>query len=296
MKKLACFMFLFITGISFSQLKSVIIDSETKESIPFVNIWINNENIGTSSNEKGEFQLKIKAPKIIVLSAIGYKTKKISSDSIKRNIELTPQLTKLDEVIITSKKKNKKLTIGKFRRSKINFYFSCGKVPWITARYFPYKEKYDNTPFLSKIRILTNSQVKDAKFNIRLYDVNEKGEPEGYIYNENILAFAKRGKKVTEINVSDLNIKFPKKGFFIAIEWLIIDSNKHTYKYSYKNSKKKHIATSYEPNIGTLPSDTDKNSWIFSQGKWKKTWRNKGAIKKYKDKYNLIAIELSLTN
>jgi len=60
--------------------------------------------------------------------------------------------------------------------------------------------------------------------------------------------------------------------------------------------KKKLRPISFEPSIGTVPAETAKNSWIFSSGKWRKVWKNKGPIKRYKNKYNLIAIELALTN
>jgi len=49
--------------------------------------------------------------------------------------------------------------------------------------------------------------------------------------------------------------------------------------------------------IGTLPAETDENSWVFYQGKWKRVWRNRDErFEKYKDKYSLVAIELTLTN
>jgi hypothetical protein len=68
------------------------------------------------------------------------------------------------------------------------------------------------------------------------------------------------------------------------------------------DSKKKLKGISYEPSIGTVPSETDENSWIFNQGKWRRIWQNKDPnkkirySKKYRNKYSLIAIELSLTN
>lgn len=63
-----------------------------------------------------------------------------------------------------------------------------------------------------------------------------------------------------------------------------------------KDSKKKLLGISYEPSIGTIPSETDENSWIFNQGKWRKVWKNNSPIKSYKYKYGLLAIELVLTN
>jgi hypothetical protein len=296
MKKLLAITFLLISNLSFSQLKSVIINSDTKEKIPYVNIWVENENIGTTSNEKGEFKLEINSTKIILFSAIGFETKKISSELINNILELKPIVTELDEIVI-SKKLSQKLIIGKFKKSKINNYFGCGIKPWITARFFKYTEEYERTPFLEEIRILTKSDVKNSKFNIRFYSVNEKGEPENYRYNENIIGIAKKGKKIIEIDVSKLDIEFPEKGFFIAIEWLIIENNKYEYKYTMEGSRKKLEGISYEPAIGTVPAETDENSWTFNQGKWKKIWKNNGgSLKRYKDKYSLLAIELTLTN
>lgn len=108
MKKLFTTTLFLISTLSFCQLKSVIINSKTKEKIPYVNIWIKNKNIGTTSNEKGELKLKTDNSKIIIFSAIGFETKKIPSDSIKNIVQLKPVMTELDEVIIKSKRSTKK--------------------------------------------------------------------------------------------------------------------------------------------------------------------------------------------
>jgi hypothetical protein len=153
MKKLLSITILVISNLCFGQLKSVIIDSETKEKISYVNIWVENENSGATSNEKGEFELEVDSPKIILFSAIGFETRKISSDSIKNILELKPLITELNEVVIKYKKQTKKIVIGKFKKSKINNYFACGKTPWISARYFKFQEGYNGTLFLNKIRV-----------------------------------------------------------------------------------------------------------------------------------------------
>uniref|UniRef100_UPI003564D76A carboxypeptidase-like regulatory domain-containing protein n=1 Tax=Lutibacter sp. TaxID=1925666 RepID=UPI003564D76A len=120
MKKLLAITFLLISNSGFSQLKAIIINSETKEKIPYVNIWVENENIETTSNEKGEFKLEINSTKIIIFSAIGFETKKISSDLIKETLELKPITTELNEVIINSKKLTQELILGEFQKSKVN--------------------------------------------------------------------------------------------------------------------------------------------------------------------------------
>ncbi|SHJ19342.1 CarboxypepD_reg-like domain-containing protein [Mesonia phycicola] len=302
MKKLPFLLILLISNFTFSQIQSVIVNNNTKEVIPYVNIWVENEDIGTTSNNNGEFELNINNSKTIIFSAIGFETKKIISDSIKSVITLNPTVTQLEEVIIQNKLETKEISIGKFKKSKIDFYYSTGKKPWIVARFFKYQEAYKNTPFLNKINVLTNSDIDNAKFNIRLYSIDSNGEPDEYIYQENIIGTAEKGKNITEVDVSNLNIQFPKEGFFVAIEWLIVDANKRTYEYNMYNSDEKRIGYSYEPSIGTIPSETNEDNWIFHFGKWRKREKNISTPKKinyskrYRDKYNSIAVELILTN
>jgi len=139
MKNLLLILFLLVTNLCMGQLKSVIINSETKGTIPYVNIWIEGENIGTTSNENGAFELKVNGSKIIIFSAIGFETKKILSDSIEDVLELKPQVTLLDEVVVRSKRENEKLVIGKFNKSEVKYYFSSGSKPWIIAKYFQFE-------------------------------------------------------------------------------------------------------------------------------------------------------------
>lgn len=143
---------------------------------------------------------------------------------------------------------------------------------------------------MKSIKVLTKSDVKDAQFNIRFYEVDDKGEPGDYLYSKNSPGVARKGKKITEIDLSDLNLQFPKKGFFIAVEWLIIEQNKHDFTYTQKGSRKKLKGLSFEPSFGADSPDKAQNSWIFTQGKWRQLKGNT------LNTQNLIAIELSLNN
>ena len=291
---------LLLTSTSlFSQINGVVIDSLTKEKIPYVNIWVENENEGTTSNENGEFLIEnLDNQKNLVFSAIGYETKHIDIKTIQKTIELNPKIYELKEVNISPKQENIETIIGEFSKSEIYQYFGCGKLPWIVTRFFPFEEIFNQTPYIKKIRLLTRSEVKDSRFNVRLYSVNESGEPGNYIYDENIIGIAKKGKKNTEIDISYLNFRVPEKGFFIAIEWFIIEQNKYHYDYSMLGSKERLKGISYEPNIGTVPRDKDENSWFYVKGKWGKVQKNNSSLIKdeYKDKYSMLAIELTLTN
>jgi hypothetical protein len=130
-----------------------------------------------------------------------------------------------------------------------------------------------------------------------LYHVDDNGEPERFVYDKNIIGIAKKGNQLTEIDLSEFTIEFPERGFFVAIEWLIVDENKFEYTATMQGSKKELNRISYEPAIGTIPSETDQNSWIFSGGDWKKVWINGSEVSsRYNEKYSLLAIELTLIN
>jgi hypothetical protein len=288
---------LIISQTGFSQLKSVVIDSVSNEKIPYVNIWIQNKNFGTTSNFNGEFQLSCNNSDTIIFSAIGYERKKICSDSIPKIICLIPIIVELKEVLVLGYKEKLYLKIGEFKKSKIHNFFACGINPWIVARYFPNDTSYTKTKYLNKLRFLTKSHLDNSKFYVRLYKATEGGEPGDFLFNEPIMGIAKKGKHITELDLSDLNLKFPEHGLFIAIEWLIIEENKYEFNYSEDGSNKKNFGVSYDPQIGVIPAETSENSWIYVQGKWIEIIQNdSNSMKNYREKYNLMSIELELRN
>ena len=281
---------------AFGQIRATVKDSVTLLPVPYVNIWVEGENTGTTANEQGYFSLQA-SPNSgnIIFSSIGYHTKRVSVQALKGEVLLNPVIVPLDEVIVKPPK-NKKLTIAKFRKAGINYYFACNKEPWITARFFKYDPSYSATPYLKGISLLTNGHVAHSTFNIRIYAVDKTGKPGEYLCAQNILAVARKGKHLTRVDLSDRHIRFPQNGLFIALEWFITDENRYDYSYTVLGSSEKLSGTSYEPHFGTIPADTDENSWIYRKGGWERIWKNNGTVEKYKDKYNLLAIELDLSN
>ncbi|MFK7812106.1 MAG: carboxypeptidase-like regulatory domain-containing protein [Maribacter sp.] len=280
-----------------SQITGKVINEETKEPIPYVNIWVQGEDMGTTSAENGNFVLDINSDNLsLVFSAIGFETKSISVSENLENITLQPKFTELQEVIVSASKENKETIVGKFKRSKISRFFGASNQPKIWARHFPYRSEYDETSFLKFIKIFTISNDADCKFNIRFYSVKDDGSPGEFFYGKNIIATAKKGNKITEVNISDLNISFPVAGLFVAFEWLIVEENK--YEYTYKEGGKKFNDFGYNPSLGTISVETNANGWMFFQGKWQKVEKNYFSEDKGKGKeiYSVLAIELTLSN
>jgi len=294
------FVLILSSQIIFAQLKGLVLDSVSNEAIPYVNIWVQNADIGTSSDINGKFILTdIEADKVLIFSAVGYKTKRIIYKPALHIVKLQQDTVELSEVIIKSKQKHKELKIGKFNKSKISFYYGCNGTPWMHARFFAYEPVYIETPYLKNITILTNSQIKNAKFIVRLYTQAENGKPDKYLYNKPIIGNAKKGNKRTKIDLSEFKISFPKKGIFISVEWLIIEENKYAYKYTMgRHSKKKHDGIAYQPSFGNIIIETNKNAWIFNKGRWDKPKKFKTIHfnNKYTNKFPVLACELTLTN
>ena len=68
-------LFLFVSQFAFTQIRGVVKDSISGEPIPFVNIWVENETIGTTSEADGTFFLQASKYKNIVISVLGYEIK-----------------------------------------------------------------------------------------------------------------------------------------------------------------------------------------------------------------------------
>lgn len=274
--------------MNYCQKKALVVDSISNKPLEFVNVWVKGENIGTTTDYKGRFEIKnLKDNVFLNFSKVGYEEKKIHIDSIDYNVCLKPKVLKLKEVTVRANLKKETLKLGKLRKSKINDYFVSTSAPLIVARYIKNKSKNSDLKFIKSIKIITKSKIDNAKFNLRLYEGIENKEPTKYLYNKDIISFAKKGKSYTEIDISHLNIKFPKNGIFVAIEWLVIEENGYDFKFEFKN--KSYNKKIFYPKIGALKSDENDNSWIFTKGKWEKIIKN-DTIYKY------VPMELILTN
>lgn len=289
--KLLVFLLFTISTLS-AQISGTVKDSTTGKPIPYVNIWVENENIGTTSNENGFFNLALNDNKNIVFSALGYETKTISSLEVK-NVLLHPKIYQLEEVIVENLKRIKELEIGDAK--KIQHTHLSGDKPWIYGKLFSFKEKYIETPYIKQITFFSKSEIKEAKIKIRIYEMNDS-IPSNDLLHEELIVSVKKGMKKNTIDVSKHKIKFSEKGIVVGLEWLIIDENKYIFEYKIDKSKSKNEQINYAPSLVINYSKTE-NSFRYSGGKWIKNKifkSNNGKI--WDNKVLTPAINLTLTN
>jgi regulatory protein YycH of two-component signal transduction system YycFG len=297
MNTIKSILFLF-SQLAFSQINGIVKDSITGKPISYVNIWVENENIGTTSEIDGKFSFNAISNKKLVFSALGYQTKSIE---VKENeIFLKPIVYELKEVVVTQKKNDRKIKLGSYKKGKINLYYGAGIKPTILAKKVEFNDEIKKHPFLKEIKFLSNCHIDKAKIILRFFEIDSDGKPGQDYLNENILLEIDKGKNNNHVNLQNYNIKIPENGLFIAFEWMIIDENKYVYEYttSDDNHKVKHKnGLNYQPSIGVSPSE-NQTSWTFTNGKWfpREKYRNDGILKYYEEKYGELAVEMTFTN
>lgn len=294
--------FLFLTFSLSAQIRGVVKDSITGEPIPFVNIWVENEMIGTTSESNGSFSLDIKEEKMLVFSALGYEVKKASSKS--EVILLKSKVFELKEVVIEQPKFNKEIEVGNYETS--GFRIGLGNIN--SAVYFkPYDEMITH-PFLKKIKFLTKSDIEKAKIRIKILSINADNSPGESLIDEEIIVSVKKGKNKNTIDLSGYRFKIPLNGFFISFEKLLIEENKYYTEHTYKDHQGNKItqkSMSIEPELCFIPIEYDIIWQSTINGNWTKSKKHilkdpksyeNLLMRKYHDKYLAPSMTITLTN
>lgn len=237
---------------AYSQVKGIVINKSTGKPVSFTNIWVENENIGVTSEEDGTFLIDKSGleNKYLILTCVGYeKTRVLISEKFLK-IEMLPKVNELKEVVISpsgGKRSQLLPDIGSYYANE----------PWIVARFFPYKEEYDAKPYINKISYLTSCIGKTGKYRIRIFGVNDRGEPGADLITDQLIYDSKTGTNKITIDLEKYRLKIPPSGFFIGFEWL-----------STRENKRQKISI-----WGFILKDTSQN-WGYISGRWRQTRTN----------------------
>lgn len=219
--------FLVVSQFALSQIKGVVKDSISGQPIPYVNIWFENETIGTTSEIDGSFVLATSSDKNIVFSILGYNKKTLKANQIK-TVLLNPTIFDLKEMVILNKKETKQVEIGIIKNSTFQAFDNGPKVE---AKFFPYEKAYSKTRFIKEVTIFTDSRIDKATIKLHFYKVNENGAPGEELLTKDYIVSLQKGVIKHKFNLSNLDLEFPKNGLFVAYEKLLIEQNKQGTKY-----------------------------------------------------------------
>ena len=283
-------LFLLVSFSISAQIKGIVVDQKDNP-IPYVNIWVENENIGTSSQENGTFTITIPKDKTVVFSAVGFETQKIKIPENGKVI-LKEAIINLAEVFIEKIRQTKEIEIGDMQ--KIHHSQLSGDKPWIYAKLFTYVEKYNETPFIKSIVFYSDSKIKGAKLKIRLFKLQDS-LPTDDLIDEDIIVNVKKGMRKNTIDISTHKLKIPKNGVVIGLEWLIIPEN--FYEFTYRDQNKKKISLpNYAPTL-VVNYFEERRGFQYWKGKWYWQHNIKTANNRpWDNKVMTPAINLILTN
>ena len=285
------YLFFLLFSLSFfAQTKGVVVD-ESGKPIPYVNIWVENENIGTTSEENGEFSIAASANKNLIFSILGFEKRIIKASEVS-NVKLKAISFQLDEVVIARRFETKKIEIGQINNSPFEA-FDNG--PRIDVKFFPYETSYKRTRFIKKVSILTDSRIDNATVKIHFYKVDSNGFPGDELLTKDFIVTLQKGVVRNGFDLTDLNLKMPKTGIFIGFEKLIIAKNKLEKTIVNSNTGKETIQILYYPFV--LYNYVERDFlFTFSGGKWNRQTGEKSAGSTNKIKAYEPAINLVLTN
>jgi hypothetical protein len=261
---------LIILSICFNtnaQIIGSIIDSVTQIKISYANIWIDGEEIGTSSDINGDFYLEGNhLNKTLIVSAIGFNTRKVIIDTANLNILLTPITYPIPDAIIKVPKGDNEITICTYKKSKITNY-TAPNSPQIYAKYINCQDSSDIF-YLKSIRFETLSKIK-SKVNMRFLEVGTDGKPGDDLLAKNMIIDIKKGRRtITVKNLIESLIKVNKAGLFVAIEFLTIPENKYGFKVKDEKTNESQILHVFMPLLGSNKCSPGSQDLVYRQGDW----------------------------
>lgn len=229
MKKAPILFFLFVAYKIQSQfITAKVLDEETRQPLPFVNIGLLNKNLGTVSNEYGDFTLKLN-PEFLLdtlrFSIIGYGKKDfvvqdyLAHEKTENIILLKEEALLLEEVTLLRKKNKKykrkilgnktesKTLVGGFTSNdlgnEIGFICRIRKSPTFVEAF--------------NLSIAKNTYGR-VRFRLNFYSLNQ-GMPNENLLDETIMIETniESGKVSLDLKAHDIVMD---DDFLVSIEWI----------------------------------------------------------------------------
>jgi len=199
------------------------------DPVPYTNIGVINENVGTTADSVGRFTLAV-PPELrqrqITFSALGFEARSIPVSHLRaeadKPILLLEKKTSLGEVVITGGKKLGSKVLGKTSPGSGGAYVhGQGTGAEIARRINP--GRFPVTIDQVSLYIHKNAQPS-FQLRVRLYSVDEKtGLPGTDLLNENIFLHSTAPSGWVALDLTPYSIRTAQP-FFVAFEWLTPDS------------------------------------------------------------------------
>ena len=216
----------YVSGFGQTELIGQVIDALTEEPIPYVNIGLVDENIGTVSDEQGYFQLEIDplqySQSNLRFSMIGFESKTyVLQEYLQKElliIPLTEESTELEEVVVSPKRTQfeTKILGNKTTTKFIYAAFTTNKL----GNEMGFVVRQRKRPMiLKKFNIsLVENDYGFIRFRLNFYSV-ENGLPTSTLLKENIIIETDATSGIVSKDLAPYEIVIDED-FFVSIEWI----------------------------------------------------------------------------
>ena len=88
--------------VSNAQITATVKNPTDQKPIAYVNIWVENENIGVTADENGKFTIVAPANSKLIFNALGYDNKTMEASKIDEIVYLIPKVfeSHIDRILI----------------------------------------------------------------------------------------------------------------------------------------------------------------------------------------------------
>ncbi len=215
-------------------LKGHIQDAKTNDGLAYVNIGILNKDLGTVTNKKGDFELFLNESHIkdtLRISMVGFAPKIMLVKNILNckegfKIEMTEQISELNEVVVTAKKWKYK-TLGNKTKSK---FLGTGFAYDMLGSEMGIRINARKQPALARafnFNISHNKLNAKVIFRLNLYKIRG-GKPSENILEESILIHIEAGQTgqiSTDLKKYDIVLT---DDVVATLEWVEVDGEVKT--------------------------------------------------------------------
>ncbi len=233
------------------------------QPISLANIWVMDGSDGATTDSLGMFTISSALAKdTLVINASGYHLLKEEAEKTSTVVLQAYEIPQPALLVLPEKSFHHTIGNAHFE----NMYFTPGNVPYMYGRFFENNDEIKTVQYIDKVIIYTKSAVAAATIKVRFLRMNEYGCPSDDLLLEPIIVDIKRGTKKNLVQVLKHNIKVPKNGVFVAVEWLITENNQFKPNNFLKNDE---LFQDYRYQPDVMNNKVEKtSSFRYMYGEW----------------------------
>ncbi|HQQ98825.1 MAG TPA: carboxypeptidase-like regulatory domain-containing protein [Cyclobacteriaceae bacterium] len=202
-----------------------VLDAETGEAVPFVNIGLFELNVGTLSDEDGSFELTVPAghsQDSILFSSIGYKRTRMQVTAFQASTEISVPLTPMRILL-------KDVTVKSRRYKHLRLGWMGGKdgvIPLDTIQgggaVAVLLESPSTTNFVDKLQVRLMYNSKDTlKFRLHFFAYDSLRDAPGVeLLRQEVMLIEHKRFGWLRFNLVNRDIRIDAKRFFVGFEWI----------------------------------------------------------------------------